>query len=173
MSGWPAGRRLTSIYDALYRALGEGAPRARHDAFAVRLHEASRRFGALALALRSDEEGDVDVDVDVDVDPLIYATLVNSLAEDDSGALTLYALAMVIGPRLAVTLRDYLDLEEDPAHRATLSHGSDEVIAEIRAVGAVVAHEEPRDDPAWSGAARAIYDAFDAAGMSESLGQNV
>lgn len=165
MSAWPPSRRLLSVYDALYRGLGEAAPRALRDAFAVRLHEASRRFGALALALRG--EGDNDADID----PLIYATLRNSMAEDESGALTLYAVAMVIGPRLLVMLRDALEVEDDLARRATLSHGSDEVIAEIQAVGATVVNEEPRDDPAWSGAARAIYDAFDAAGMSESLGQ--
>ncbi len=163
MSDWPAGRHLASIYDALYRALGEGAAVARRDAVAVRLHDASRRFGALALELRDGE--------DPDPEPFVYVALTDSLAEDGSGALTLYALAMVIGPRLAVTLRDYLDVEHDAQRRALLLHGSDEVIREIRTVGEVVAHEEPIEDPAWSGAARAIYDAFDAAGMSESLGQ--
>ena len=163
MSEWPAGRHLATLYDALYLSLGEGAPRATHDGFVVRLYEASRTFGALALELRDDDV--------VVADPLVVAVITNSLAEDETGALTLYALAMVLGPRLLVTLRDYLEVESDEAHRATLSHGSDLVVAEIRAVGVAVAGEEPRDDPAWATAARGIVDLLDGAGMAESLGQ--
>lgn len=163
MSDWPAGRHLATLYDALYLSLGEAAPRATHDGFVVRLHEASRTFGALALDLRDD---------DVIADPLVVAVITNSLAEDETGALTLYALAMVLGPRLLVTLRDYLESETDQARRETLSHGSDLVVGEIRAVGAAVAGEEPCDDPAWANAARAIVDLLDGAGMAESLGQS-
>lgn len=162
MSAWPAGRHLASIYDALYQALGEGAPRVTHDAFVVRLHEASRAFGALALELRDDD--------DVVVEPVVYRVLLSALADDDSGALALYALAMLIGPRLLVTLRDYLETETDPARREILSRGSDQVVREVRAVGAVVTDEEPLDDPAWAKSARAMYETLDAAGMAESLG---
>jgi len=70
-----------------------------------------------------------------------------------------------------VTLRDYLEVEPDDARRAILSHGSDLVVSEIWAVGAAVSREEPREDPAWAGAARAIVDLLDGAGMAESLGQ--
>ena len=168
MSDWSAGQHLSSIYDALYLSLGEGAPRAHRDAFVVRLHYASRAFGALALELR---EVEVDASADTSPDALVYAVIVNSLAEDDSGALALYALAMVVGPRLLVTLRDYLVSEENATRRRILSHGSDQVVTEIRAVGATVANEEPLDDPAWADAARAIVDTLDAAGMAESLGQ--
>jgi len=162
VSDWPAGRHLATIYDALYHSLGLSAPLATHDAFVVRLHEASRTFGALALEVRDD---------DVVADPLVAAVITNSLAEDGTGALTLYAVAMVLGPRLLVTLRDYLEVETDEQRRATLSHGSDLVVGEIRAVGRAVQGEEPRDDPAWADAARAIVDVLDAAGMAESLGQ--
>ncbi len=168
MSDWPAGQHLGSIYDALYLSLGEGASRAHRDAFVVRLHYASRAFGALALELR---EVQANASADTAPDALVYAVMANSLAEDDSGALALYALAMVVGPRLLVTLRDYLESEVNVTRRKILSHGSDQVVSEIRAVGTTVANEEPLDDPAWADAARAIVDTLDAAGMAESLGQ--
>ena len=163
MSEWAAGRHLATLYDALYGSLAEAAMRATHDGFAVRLHESSRTFGALALEVRGDD--------DVVVDALVESVISTSLAEDPTGALTLYALAMVLGPRLLVTLRDYLEVEPDDARRAILSHGSDLVVSEIWAVGAAVSREEPREDPAWAGAARAIVDLLDGAGMAESLGQ--
>jgi hypothetical protein len=163
VSDWPAGQHLAEIYDALYSSLGEGAPRASNDTFVVRLHEASRTFGTLALEVRAGE--------DVTTDSLVSTLMGNSLAEDPTGALTLYALAMVIGPRLLVTLRDYLEVETDEARRKVLSHGSDLVVREIWAVGATVAAQEPLDDPAWADAARALVDALDGAGMAESLGQ--
>jgi len=163
VSDWPAGHHLATLYDALYLSLGEAAPRATHDAFVVRLHEASRTFGALALELR---------DADVIADPLVVAIIANSMAEDETGALTLYALAMVLGPRLLVSLREYLEDETDESRRQTLRHGSDLVVGEILAVGDVVAGEDPRDDPAWADAARALVDVLDAAGMAESLGQS-
>jgi hypothetical protein len=160
---WPAGQHLAELYDALYSSLGEGAPRASNDAFVVRLHEASRTFGTLALEVR---DGD-----DVTPDALVSALMGNSLAEDPTGALTLYALAMVIGPRLLVTLRDYLEVETDEARREVLSHGSDLVVREIGAVAATVAAFEPLDDPAWAHAARALVEVLDGAGMAESFGQ--
>jgi hypothetical protein len=165
VSDWPAAQHLAELYDALYSSLGEGAPRASNDAFVVRLHEASRTFGTLALEVRGDDE--------VTRDSLVSALIDNSLAEDPTGALTLYALAMVIGPRLLVTLRDYLDVEADEGRRKVLSHGSDLVVREIWAVGATVAAFEPLDDPAWAHAARALVDVLDGAGMAESLGHRL
>jgi hypothetical protein len=162
VSEWPAGDHLASMYDALYRELGEAAPRCSVDAFVVRLHEASRAFGALALSLRAER--------DTRPDPLVSATLANAAAQDDTGALLLYAVAMVLGPRLLVTLRDYLMDEQDARRRRLLSEGSDVVVAEVRAVGATVARAQPIDDPAWADAARALVENLEAAGYSESLG---
>lgn len=165
MSAWPAGRHLGEIYDALYLSLGVGAAHVSDDAFVVRLHEASRAFGTLALEVREDRE--------VAPDALVSALISNSLAEDPTGALTLYALAMVIGPRLLVTLRDYLEEETDEERRRVLAHGSDLVVRQTVAVGATVARREPLVDPAWADAARALVDVLDGAGMAESLGQRV
>ncbi len=163
MSAWPAGRHLAEVYDALYAALGEGAVLARLDAAVVRLHDASRAFGALALELRTDE--------DLGADPLLTAVLGESLVEDPTGALTLYALAMVIGPRLLVSLSDYLDVEDDEDRRRVLHHGADVVVAEVRAAGATLARHGAPQDPAWADAARALLDRFEGAAMAESLGR--
>lgn len=163
MSDWPAGRHLASVYDAIYSALGQGAPSLSRDAFVVRLHEASRAFGALALELRGDG--------DAEPDPLVSAVLANALAEDSSGALALYALAMAIGPRLLVSLRDYREAETDPARLAVLEHGSRTVVSEVLAVGEAVRGADAIDDPAWADAARSIIDLLDEAGHAESLGQ--
>lgn len=164
MSGWPAGEHLAEVYDALYFALGRGAPLVGDDAIVVRLHEASRTFGALALEVRGPE---------VVRDPLVETVVDRSLAQDPTGALTLYALAMVIGPRLLVTLRDYLDVEADEERRRVLTHGSDLVVDEIRAVGRTVPTGVDRADPAWGVAARELVDVLDQAGYAESLGQRV
>jgi len=162
VSDWPAGDHLAAVYDALYLALGEGAPTASTDALVVRLHEASRAFGALALEVRRG---------DTAPDPMVYAVLHNALAQDETGVLAVYALAMVVGPRLLVTLRDYSAAETDEFRRDVLARGSDTVVREIRAVGESVATLAPVDDPAFALAARAIHDTLDDAGMAESLGQ--
>ena len=161
MNEWAAGRHLAAIYESFYRALGEGAPRVTNDAFVVRLHEASRTFGELALELRGDDEMD---------EPLVATLIEQSVREDATGALTLYALATLLGPRLLVTLRDYLDAESDEARRALMEHGSDLVVAEIWAAGRSLAAATVPDDPAWSRAARDISDTLDRAGMVDSLG---
>ncbi len=165
MNGWPGGQHLAEIYDALYSSLGAGAAGVTTDAFVVRMHETSRTFGALALEMRGDDEATFE--------PLVVALMNNSLAEDPTGALTLYAVAMEIGPRLLVSLRDYLEVESDEHRRRLLTHGSDLVVREIGAVGATLARGAPFDDPAWADAARALADALDVAGMAESLGQRV
>lgn len=163
MIEWPAGRRLAALYDSFYRALGRGAPRATNDTFVVRLHEASRTFGELALELRGDE--------DEGSDPLVESLIDRSLDEDATGALTLHALAIQLGPRLLVTLRDDLQDERDESRRALLMHGSDLVVSEIWAAGRVLAATDLPDDTSWASAARRISDALDRAGMAESLGQ--
>jgi hypothetical protein len=187
VSGWPAGRHLAAIYDALYSSLGEGAPRATSDAVVVRLHEASRAFGELALELRDggvllESQGSGDVvphevvphDVvphDVVPDDVVAPLITRSLVEDPTGALALYALSMLLGPRLLVSLRDYLAEEDDEWRRTVMQHGSDLVVREIRAAGLALEGEPSPEGPAWSLAARGLADILDEAGMAESLGR--
>ena len=163
MSEWAAGRHLAPIYEALYSSLGRVAPQASWDAAVVRLHEASRAFGELSLEIR--DGGDVDAN------SLVTGLLTDSLSQDQTGALTLYALAMVVGPRLLVTLRDYLQVETHEDRRPVLVHGSDIVVLEIRRVGAMMGHRESPDDPQWTSAARAMAQRLDGIGWAESLGQ--
>ena len=177
MSGWPAGRHLAAIYDALYSSLGEGAPRATSDAVVVRLHEASRAFGELALELRdggvlleSQGTGDV-VPPEVVPDDVVASLITRSLVEDPTGVLALYALSMLLGPRLLVSLRDYLAEEDDEWRRTVMQHGSDLVVREIRAAGLALEGEPSPEGPAWSLAARGLADILDEAGMAESLGR--
>ena len=182
MSGWPAGRHLAAIYDALYSSLGEGAPRATSDAVVVRLHEASRAFGELALELRdggvlleSQGTGDVVphevVPHEVVPDDVVASLITRSLVEDPTGVLALYALSMLLGPRLLVSLRDYLAEEDDEWRRTVMQHGSDLVVREIRAAGLALEGEPSPEGPAWSLAARGLADILDEAGMAESLGR--
>ena len=172
MSEWPAGRHLAAIYDALYSSLGEGAPRATADVVVVRLHEASRAFGELALELRDGGVLPDDVAPHDEVANALVASLVaRSLVEDPTGALTLYALSMLLGPRLLVSLRDYLAEEDDEWRRTVMQHGSDLVVREIWAAGQALGGEPPPEDPAWSLAARGLSDLLDQAGMAESLGR--
>ena len=162
MSAWPAGEHLAEIYDALYASLAHVALRASDNSFAVRLHEASRGFGRLALELRGDRE--------VIADRVVSALLSDSLGPDETGALTLYGLCAVVGPRLLVSLRDYLQEETDENRRCLMIHGSDLVVGEILAVGRTLSGARARDDQQWAHVARDLSDALDAVGMSESLG---
>ena len=146
--------RLAALYGALYRALGEGAPRLARDVAVVRLHESARAFGALALALERPE---------VEPDPFVTATLVGALEDDASGDLALFALAMVVGPRLLVSLRDLREVEPDPL----LDEGSRVVLAEVRAAGLAASGEDRGEE--WDERARRLRDTFDQAGYAESL----
>lgn len=163
MSDWLAGEHLASIYDALYLTLGEGAPRVTSDACVVRLYETSRTFGELALELRGDE--------DVVPDAVVAGVITDAVAADETGLLALYAWAMVLGPRLLVTLRDYLVDENDVARRDVVGRGADRVVSEIWAASRTLSREAPREDAQWARAARAVADGLDRAGMAESLGQ--
>jgi hypothetical protein len=163
VSDWPAGEHLASIYDALYLTLGEGAPRVTSDECVVRLHETSRSFGELVRELRGDE--------DVVPDAVVAAVITDAAAADESGLLMLYAWAMVLGPRLLVTLRDYLVHESDVARREVVGRGGDRVVSEIWAASRTLARLAPRDDTPWARTARALAEGLDRAGMAESLGQ--
>jgi len=152
---------VATLLDALYRGLGEAAPAMTVDAFVIRAHEASRALGALALDVR---------DATTQPQPLALAVLTHAQEEDASGALVLYALAMVLGPRLLVTLRDLGEQPENQSDQEFFSRVADVMVREIQAVGSLVATRAPLDTPGWSEAARALVDLLDGAGFSDSLG---
>jgi hypothetical protein len=159
-------RHLLACYDTIYMALGECAPTLTTDAYVVRTYEMGRSFGALALEMRDYTRAD-------DVAPLaaLDAVLRHAVASDDSGAMVLYAMAMVVGPRLLVTLLDArATMTSDETLRALFNHGSEVVVAEVLATGDVAKNQAPIDDPSWQAAAFDLATTLDSAGNAESLG---
>jgi hypothetical protein len=157
---------LFSCYDTIYMVLGESAPTFTNNAYVVRTFEMARAFGALALGLRDTLDAEERKGPDV-----LEAVLRQAATYDDSGAMTLYAMAMVVGPRLLVSLLDARNaLVDDEALRELFSHGSQIVVAEIVATGESAKHQSPIEDPGWQAAALDLGTTLDEAGNAESLG---
>ena len=94
-----------------------------------------------------------------------------AVAGDASGALVLYAMAMVVGPRLLVTLLDARTALTNDSELTELSnHASKVCVKEIRATGEVAKDQAPIEDREWQSLARALSETLDAAGNAESLG---
>jgi len=157
---------LLSCVDAVYRALGESAPRMSEDAYAVAVHEMSRSFGAVALAMRQYVGAS-----DVEPMPVILEVLDRALDADPTGAMTLFAIALVVGPRLLVSLRDArASLTGDEAATALLEHAAQVTVAQLLLIARVTQHQENIDDPAWQAAARGLTTTVEKAGNAESFG---
>lgn len=157
---------LLACYDTIYIVLGESAPTLSNDAYVVRTYEMARAYGALALALREHLDGPESARP-----PMLEDVLRRAVAGDDSGALVLYAMAMVVGPRLLVSLLDARTaLTSDPALTELFDHASMVCVKEIRATGEVAKDEAPIEDEAWQALARELSELFDVAGNAESLG---
>jgi hypothetical protein len=156
---------LLSCFDAVYRGLGESAPRLTSDINVVRVHEMSRSFGEVALRLREHLDGET-------VDPLaiIVQVLGQASAEDESGALTLYAMALVIGPRLLVSLRDARGLPGADDVGALLDHASKVTVSQVLSISAVALDERIIEDPRWQVKARGLMTEVERAGNAESFG---
>jgi hypothetical protein len=157
---------LLSCCDAVYLVLGESAPLLSNDAYVVRVHEMSRSFGELTLAMRSQLGGS-----DVAPLPLIVTVLRSALETDDTGALALYVMAMLVGPRLLVSLRDARDaLGDDREVTALLEQAARVGVAQILAVGEVAKALPPIEDPAWQVAARELAEMLENSGNADSFG---
>jgi hypothetical protein len=157
---------LLSCVDAVYRALGESAPRLSEDAYVVAVHEMSRSFGALALAMRQYVGAS-------DVEPMavILEVLDRALDSDPTGAMTLFAMALVVGPRLLVSLRDArASLTGDEALSTLLENAAQVTVAQLLLIATVTHNQENIDDPAWQAAARALTTTVEKAGNAESFG---
>lgn len=156
---------LLSCYDTIYMALGESAPTLRGDAYVIRTYEMGRAFGALALELRD------FTDAKSTPPPALEAVLRDAVANDDSGAMLLYAMAMVVGPRLLVSLLDARAvMTSDERLLELLRHGSEVIVAQLLATGEVAKGQPAIDDPSWQGGARDLATTLDVAGNAESLG---
>src|ERR1700722_12854956 len=98
---------LFACFDTTYQVLGASAPNLTNDAYVVRTYEAARSMGEIALSLRT-------VLGDVSAEPVeaLREVLMEAVGDDLTGAMLLFCLAMVVGPRLMVSLRDAREFEE-------------------------------------------------------------
>jgi hypothetical protein len=137
-----------------------------HDAYVVRTYESARAYGALALELR-EHLGETEIAAI----PILDDVLRRALAGDASGALVLYAMAMVVGPRLLVSLLDARTALSSGSQLTELfNHASMVCVREIRATGEVAKDQAPIDDLEWQTLARDLSTTLDLAGNAESLG---
>jgi hypothetical protein len=157
---------LLACYDTIYIVLGESAPTLSNDAFVARAYETARAFGELALELREHLDEPV-------VEPItvLDEVLRRAVAGDDTGAMVLYAMAMVVGTRLLVSLFDARSaLEDDAELTALFNEASMVCVKEIRAIGEVAKDQAPIEDGEWQTLARSLSMTLDDAGNAESLG---
>lgn len=157
---------LFSCFDTMYLVLGEGAPTLSNDAYVIRTYEMARAFGEVGLSFR-------EYLVDVESQPLapLEDVLRRAIALDGSGAMVLFAMATVIGPRVLVSLRDARETGDlDEPARGVLNHASQVLVQEIRAVGDVAGEQAPIDDPKWQSDAQSLGANLDMGGNAESFG---
>ena len=154
---------LGDCFDATYRGLGELAPLMSNDAFVVVTHEMSRSFGEVALSMREYTNQPL-----VPL-PVISALLARSNTLDPSGTLTLYAVAVVLGPRLLVSLRDALEIVSEPRARAIFDEGQLVTVRQVRRVGELVA-EPGIDETSWLAGVRELGDMVEFGQNAESFG---
>lgn len=155
---------LQACCAAIYEVLGEAAPALTNDDFVVRAHELSRALGERALELRA-HTGD-------NVEPLVIieSVLREALASDETGAMVLFALVAVVGPRLLVSTRDArAALAEDGELCDVLDELANTLVKEIRRTAEVV-REVPEGDQEWLEAARGLTIRLEASGNAESFG---
>lgn|GEM_PF-308530 len=160
------GEHVLACCDTIYIVLGESAPTLSNDAYVVRAYEMGRAFGELALELR-EYLGDPDVEPVSVVDEVLR----RAVECDTTGAMVLYAMAMVVGPRLLVTLLDARTaLSNDQKMASLFSDASMAVVREIRATGEVAKDQAPIEDEEWQRVARELSNTLDDVGKAESLG---
>jgi len=154
---------LASVFAAPYRVLGASAGSFGDDGAVVRAYEAARTFGELALAAR-ETLGEVR-------EPFapVAVVLERAVGEDPSGRLALYALAVVVGPRLLVSLRDARAVVDADAVDL-LDHASDLVVGQIVAIRDLAGSRHDDEDARLARVARSLAEDLDAAGYADSLG---
>jgi len=159
-------QHLFSCFDTMYAVLGESAQMLHNDAYVIRTYEMARAFGEVALRFRTylDEAADERV-------LSLEEVLLRSVASDESGAMVLFAVATVAGPRILVSLRDAKDAGGlDESALEILNDASEVLVREILHVGEVATTQEPIEDEHWQEIARSLSDALDEAGNAESFG---
>jgi hypothetical protein len=160
------GEHLLSCFDAVYLHLGTCAPTLSTDAYVVRVYEMSRSFGEVALELR-------EYVVRGEVTPLavIGQVLDQAFENDPSGAMTLFAMALVVGPRLLVSLRDAREkLGADTELTAICERAAQVTVQQLLQIANATKYQEDIDDSAWQEKARSLTKMVEKAGNAESFG---
>ncbi len=155
---------VSGSLSSVYRALGELAPTLSDDAFVVATYEMSRNFGDVVLQMR--EYTNVEP-TSVDV---IDTALRQAVQRDVTGAMLLYAISMVVGPRLLVSLRDAQEVLVDERARALCAEAQDVTLRQVLAVGHLVRDRAPIEEQAWQDDAREIVALLEDSGNVESFG---
>ena len=103
--------------------------------------------------------------------PALHDVLLESVADDLTGAMLLFCLAMVVGPRVMVSLRDareYVEFDGDTLE--VLREASDVMLSEILAVGEVAKSQGSIEDERWQEQARGLSQRLEEAGYADSFG---
>jgi hypothetical protein len=160
------GEHLLSCFDAAYVGLGENAPKLNTDAYVVRVHEMARSFGEIALELREYVgRGEVALQA------VIGEVLDRALQRDPSGAMTLFAMALVVGPRLLVSLRDAREQLGPDCELTTICERAAQVtVQQLLQIANATQHQGDIDDPDWQEGARSLTKLVESAGNAESFG---
>jgi hypothetical protein len=146
--------------------MGDAAPTLSNDAFVVRTFETARAIGEVALALR--EYLDLSTLHQL---AIVTDVLRDAVEGDDEGAMLLFCFAVVVGPRLLVSLRDVREeVTLDEGASAVANLASDVLVAEILAVGEVAREAAPVEDEHWQERARGLNLRLELAGYAESMG---
>lgn len=157
---------LAACFDTMYVVLGTSAPTFTDDAYVVRTYQSARALGEVSLAFREHLD-------DVSLQPVVALgdVLREAAGSDPTGAMVLYCLAMVAGPRVLVSLRDAREFVEfDEAELALLTQASEVLLGEMQAVGPVAGRRAPIEDQGWQTRARQLADHLDSGGNAESFG---
>jgi hypothetical protein len=166
MSSRETFEHLFSCFNTMYRVLGTSAPKFSDDAYVVRTYESARALGEVALRFHEylGEVGPEPV-------PALADVLYEAAGDDPTGAMTLYCLAMVAGPRVLVSLRDareYVGFNGEELEVVNLA--SQVLLAQMYAVGEVARRRGPIEDEDWQRRARELADGLESTGNAESFG---
>ena len=157
--------RVAGCFDSMYAVLGAHAGRLSDDACTIRAFEAARAFGDVSRALE-EYLGDHRRHSVVALEDALRDALDN----DETGAMVLHAVASIVGPRVLVTVRDALELDElDEAARALLARASDVLVGEILAVSRL-GDASTLVSGRWPERARELTRRLEESGNAESFG---
>jgi hypothetical protein len=157
---------LFSCFDTAYAVLGAGAVDLSDDAYVLRTYETARAMGEVALSFR-----EYLGDVETKMVPSIQGVLVDSLANDLTGAMVLFCFTMVVAPRLLVSLRDARErVELSDGALDVLNIASQLLIREMFAAGEAAKTEGVSEDRHWQEHARGLSETLEKAGNAESFG---